>query len=152
MRSIIILGIVLLSTYASAQDTFYGDQINKEGIQSSSLIKTSLENKDVASLKLKGEILATCAKKGCWMTIKLDNGEEMRVTFKDYGFFVPTSGMEGNSTIIEGEVKKEITDIETLKHFAEDAGKSEEEIALITSPKEEYTFVANGVIIAAKGK
>ena len=34
-----------------------------------------------------------------------------------------------------------------LKHYAEDAGKSEDEIAKITEPKIEYAFEANGVLI-----
>ena len=34
-----------------------------------------------------------------------------------------------------------------LKHYAEDAGKSEEEIALITEPIYELGFIADGVII-----
>ena len=62
-------------------------------------------------------------------------------------FFVPKEGMGGNQAIIEGVVKRTITDVETQKHYAEDAGKSVEEIAGITAPKEELTFEASGVII-----
>jgi hypothetical protein len=35
-----------------------------------------------------------------------------------------------------------------LKHYAEDAGKSEEEIAQITEPSYDLGFTADGVIIA----
>ena len=38
--------------------------------------------------------------------------------------------------------------IEMLKHYAEDAGKSEEEIAQITKPSYDMGFTADGVIIA----
>jgi hypothetical protein len=34
-----------------------------------------------------------------------------------------------------------------LQHYAEDAGKSKEEIAKINSPKTELTFVADGVLV-----
>jgi hypothetical protein len=37
--------------------------------------------------------------------------------------------------------------VETLRHYAEDEGKSKEEIAAITEPVTEYTFEAVGVII-----
>ena len=35
-----------------------------------------------------------------------------------------------------------------LKHYAEDEGKSEKEIAEITAPKIEYKFLAHGVLIS----
>ncbi len=72
--------------------------------------------------------------------------QEVRVTFKDYGFFVPQD-IAGKKAIIEGVLKKEITDVATLKHFAVDEGKTPEEIAAITKPEEKFVFVAHGVII-----
>jgi hypothetical protein len=39
------------------------------------------------------------------------------------------------------------TSVAELQHYAEDAGKSKEEIAKITEPKLELTFVADGVIV-----
>jgi hypothetical protein len=71
----------------------------------------------------------------------------MRVTFKDYGFFVPTDGVEGMQTVFEGYAKKTTTSVASLQHFAQDAGKPEAEITQITEPKEEITFVATGVLI-----
>ena len=84
--------------------------------------------------------------KGCWMTIDLENGEKMRVTFKDYGFFVPKD-IAGQKVVIDGYAYNSITDVETLRHFAEDAGSPQEEIDAITEDKQEITFVANGVAI-----
>ena len=72
--------------------------------------------------------------------------EELRVTFKDYGFFVPKNS-SGNDAVIEGALYKKLVNVEMLKHYAEDAGKSEEEINAITEPKEQFVFEASGVII-----
>ena len=58
------------------------------------------------------------------MTIKTGDSSTMRVTFKDYGFFVPKEGMEGKSAIFEGKVTKTVTTVETLKHFAQDDTKT----------------------------
>ena len=46
---------------------------------------------------IKGVVKEVCQEKGCWMTMTLDNGDEMRVTFKDYKIFVPKDlgGKEG---------------------------------------------------------
>ncbi len=125
----------------------YGELISTSGAISTTDMIAKLGEQDSMLVKVKSEIVTTCSMKGCWMNLVLADGEEMRVTFKDYGFFVPKEGMTGNIAVIEGTVKRELTDVETLRHFAEDAGKSEMEIAGITEAKEELTFVATGVVI-----
>ncbi len=125
----------------------YGAEITADGAISVENMVAELAKSDSVMVKVKGEITATCAMKGCWMNLVMPNGEEMRVTFKDYGFFVPKEEMEGNEALIDGVVTRTVTDVETLKHYAEDAGKSQDVIDAITEPKEELAFVANGVII-----
>jgi hypothetical protein len=39
------------------------------------------------------------------------------------------------------------TSIETLRHYAKDGGKSEAEIAAITTPKENLAYEAKGVVV-----
>ena len=68
------------------------------------------------------------------------------VQFKDYGFFMPKD-IAGREVVIEGQAYTEETSVADLKHFAEDAGKSEEEIAAITSPVVEKKFMASGVVL-----
>lgn len=125
----------------------YGEEITTEGMISTEKMVAMLSESDSINVKVKGEITATCAMKGCWMNLVLPTGEEMRVTFKDYAFFVPKEGMEGNVAVIEGSVMKTVTDVATLQHYAQDAGKSEKEILAITEAKEELAFEATGVLI-----
>ncbi|MFY0593467.1 DUF4920 domain-containing protein [Roseivirga sp.] len=149
----LVLAAVMFSCGATKEENkaevvgTYGEEINDEGMITVSEMEAQLAKSDTVFVKVKGEITATCAMKGCWMNLVLADGEEMRVTFKDYGFFVPKEGMEGNEALIDGMVTRTVTDVETLKHYAKDAGKSEEVIAAITEDKEELAFVANGVII-----
>lgn len=124
----------------------FGEDINDGGLVSLRQLLSVLDDSEEFTGKVKGEIKEVCAMKGCWMTIDLPNGQTMRVTFKDYGFFVPKNS-QGYPVIIEGVATKKITDVATLKHYAEDAGKSQEEIDAITSPRLEYAFEAIGVII-----
>lgn len=124
----------------------FGAAINESEITTLSTLVSELEEKEEFHGKVKGEIKEVCAHKGCWMTLDLPNGETMRVTFKDYEFFVPKNS-QGYPVIIEGVASKKITDVETLRHYAEDAGKSQEEIEAITESKKEYAFEAIGVII-----
>jgi len=48
---------------------------------------------------------------------------------------------------MEGHAFKETTPVEELRHYAEDAGKPQEEIEAITEPKEEVKFLASGVLL-----
>jgi len=49
--------------------------------------------------------------------------------------------------VFEGEAQKKVVPVDHLQHYAKDAGKSNEEIAKITEPKEELTFIADGVLV-----
>jgi hypothetical protein len=124
----------------------FGQAISEDGALSLSQLVGHLESNGEFEGKIIGEIKDVCSKKGCWMTIDLPNGQTMRVTFKDYGFFVPKNS-QGFPVIIEGIATKTVTDVETLRHYAEDGGKSKEEVEAITEPKLEYAFEAVGVII-----
>jgi hypothetical protein len=72
--------------------------------------------------------------------------EPVFVQFKDYAFFVPKDAA-GKEVVIEGVAYRELTTVDDLRHYAKDAGQSEEEIAKITEPKEEIRFMAKGVLI-----
>lgn len=78
--------------------------------------------------------------------VDLGGGEDMRVTFKDYGFFVPKD-LQGERVVMEGVLKRAITSVEELRHYAEDAGKSNEEIQAIQQSDTTYAFEAVGVLI-----
>lgn len=153
MKNLLILFLLIGSfgfLMAQNDNKFYGEKINEKGAEELSKLSKMMKNKESVEVKLTGTILETCTKKGCWMTMDMGNGEKMMIKFKDYGFFVPKSGVNGKTAVIEGIAKKEVIDVATLKHYAEDAGKSKEEIAKIDKPEEKITFVANGVIIKEK--
>lgn len=151
--SILVFAFIALIGCQTKQDLVfntYGEAISTEGALSLTGLNEQVEGKDSVTLTLRGTIEQTCAKKGCWMTVQDENGVATRVTFKNYGFFVPTEGAEGKEVVISGVAKIKITDVATLRHFAEDAGKNQQEIDAITEPKKEIEFVASGVVIYEK--
>lgn len=99
---------------------------------------------DTLLTTLKGTVNSVCQAKGCWMTIAAGDGEEMMVKFKDYGFFMPKD-ISGREVVMHGMAYYQITPVEELRHYAEDAGKTPEEVAAITEPKKELHFLADGV-------
>lgn len=99
---------------------------------------------DTVATVLQGEVNAVCQAKGCWMTIAAGDEEEMMVKFKDYGFFMPKD-ISGREVIMHGIAYYEVTPVDELRHYAEDAGEPADKIAMITEPKRELKFLADGV-------
>ena len=87
-----------------------------------------------------------CPKKGCWLKLELSDKETAMVKMKDYAFFLPLAA-KGKTVVIDGEVKKKTISVAELKHYAEDAKKSKEEIAAITKPENEVRVTANGIVV-----
>lgn len=133
-------------TTDSVAVVYFGDKITPDGAIPADQIKEKLANNDSLAMKVEGKIAEVCQKKGCWMELELANGESMRVTFKDYGFFVPKDA-GGRTVIMDGYAYNDTTTVAQLRHYAEDGGKSKEEIDKITEPEVSISFEAHGVII-----
>jgi len=126
----------------------YGDTITDKNVLSKvELIQkyNNLKVGDTVAVKFTSEVKEVCQNKGCWM--RMDMGEEeAMVKFKDYGFFMPKD-IAGKDVIVEGMAYVEEMSVEEQRHYAEDAGKSKEEIEAITEPKRTLSFISNGVLI-----
>lgn len=126
----------------------YGAMITPDGAVSTADLASQMEGQTSMNAKFEGNIIQTCRKKGCWMSVDMGEGADMTVTFKDYEFFVPTDGVDGKSMIAEGVCQWDTLDVEWLRHLAEDAGMSKEEAdSTITEPEFTMAFEATGVII-----
>ncbi|MBY5958515.1 DUF4920 domain-containing protein [Membranicola marinus] len=139
-----------LNASHSDSETF-GERISVKKNQSLLAIQNDLQTTDTVFTSTVGLVSKVCQKKGCWMTIRSE-GEEapvFMVKFKDYGFFMPKD-ISGDTVLLQGKAFRQVTDVETLKHFARDAGKSEQDVAMITTPREEYIFIADGVELFRK--
>ncbi len=127
-------------------DTIVGEQFQPENILAVADLEEKLKGNESLELVIEGTVKSCCQKKGCWMRIDKGNGEAMMVTFKDYGFFVPFESA-GKTAIMKGVAYYDTISVEMLKHYAEDAGKSEAEIAAITEPELSVSFEASGVML-----
>jgi hypothetical protein len=89
------------------------------------------------TLAVEGTVRRACTKKGCWMELaSASDGPAVRVTFKDYGFFVPLDSA-GRSARVEGLVKlSELTQAQAAHLTAEGA---------TTVAAREVQLVATGV-------
>ncbi len=135
---------------AKVENKGFGAAVTEDGAIAYPEMLAKLGAADSVAVKVKGRVDAVCQNKGCWM--KLTDGKDasaMMVQFKDYGFFVPKD-IAGREVIIEGYAYRAVTPVDELRHLAEDAGKSKEEIEAITEPKEELKFLASGVLLLGR--
>ncbi|SKB94076.1 DUF4920 domain-containing protein [Dyadobacter psychrophilus] len=148
MKKAMMLMMLLTCTLAVKAQTpnHFGKEINESKAIEASALPEKMGDKTEMAAKVSGQVESVCQVKGCWMAVKLDNGETMRVMFKDYAFFVPKD-ISGKTVVFEGQAQKKTIPVEHLQHYAKDAGQSKEEIEKITEPKDELTFIADGVII-----
>ena len=68
-----------------------------------------------------------CQKKGCFFIAK-DGATTVRVSFKDYGFFVPTDSA-GKHVTLSGELVEKRMSEDQLEHFAADLEVDRDEVA-----------------------
>jgi len=141
---------VVAETKEGVSYTSFGDSITVDNaLPVKELFKKykSLKEGDTITVKYTSKINEVCSKKGCWMRNDLGEGKEIMVRFKDYGFFMPLNAA-GNNVIVEGKAFVTVIPVSELQHYAEDAGKTKDEIAAITEPEYTYAFESTGVLIA----
>lgn len=130
-----------------SEDKYEGEQFELADVMTyDQLLQKMKKDGGAENVQVQGKIDAVCQAKGCWMTMVSDapGKDTMMVKFKDYGFFMPKD-LGGGEVIMRGDAYMEETSVDELRHYAEDAGKSEEEIMKITEPIVELKFLADGV-------
>ncbi|KUF42186.1 protein of unknown function [Myroides marinus] len=128
---------------------YFGDSIVMKDVLSKEAMLEKYQNlKEGDTIKVQFEttINEVCQKKGCWMNVELPGEKKGFVRFTNYGFFAPMNAA-GHEVVVDGKAFVSVVSVDELKHYAKDAGKSEEEIAAITEPKITYAFTADGIAI-----
>lgn len=136
------------ATSAASEGQSFGAEITADNAIAYEDLLPKMAGADSLAIKITGTVGEVCQKKGCWMMIVSDQPgvPEMRVTFKDYAFFMPMD-LTGKRVVLDGFAYISETSVDDLRHYAEDAGKSPEEIAAITEPEREVAFEAAGVLV-----
>ncbi|CAM3701658.1 DUF4920 domain-containing protein [Flavobacterium gelidilacus] len=137
------------ATEPQVEYAVFGDSINTDGVLTYQEMTSKfgdLNPGDTVDLKFSSTIKNVCQEKGCWMNVALDNDKETFVKFKDYAYFVPMNA-ENKEVVVSGKAYVSEVSVSDLKHYAEDAGKSQASIDSIKEPKKKYLFMADGVLI-----
>jgi hypothetical protein len=155
MKKIILSALLFISLAAAAQETH-----EKEKVQAAKGVVYGKVSKDklpvsVDELKNKlvdnqfegqvtGKVVEVCKAEGCWIQLQKADGSKMMVRAKDHAFLMPEN-IVGKTVMIEGAATVKEVSEDMRKHYAEDAGKSKEEIASIKGSEKDIQFNAKGV-------
>lgn len=152
MKKIFFSALILLAIGANAQDkekvqaakgVVYGEVSQEAKPISPDEIKSKLVN-DQFEGQIKAKVTEVCKAEGCWIKVQKADGTSMMVRAKDHRFLMPEN-IVGKTVLIEGAATVKETTEEMRKHYAEDAGKSKEEIAKIKGAEKDVQFAAKGV-------
>lgn len=150
LLSVTVFGLVVNAqppAGAAKPGEWYGEKVTTEGAVNLNDVVAKLNGgAEYPEVKVQAKIVEVCPKKGCWLKLELNNGETAMVKMKDYGFFLPLAA-KGKTVVIDGKVELKTTSVAELKHYAEDAKKSKEEIDAITQPAKEVKVLAKGIVI-----
>ena len=142
MKSILFV-IVTLSSLSAFSSQRFGEEFDKNSLIP---IKSVIENNRTYAGKgviVSGKVDRICVKKGCWLN--LGTGKDfVRVTFKDYGIFVPSNFL-GKKVALKGTFDIKTESVKRRRHLMEDEGLSREEIKKVTAPTKTFSIVATGI-------
>jgi hypothetical protein len=94
-------------------------------------------------IRVVGEITNVCQAKGCWMVLRADGGESMRITMKDHAFSVAKDA-SGRTAHVQGALISKAVDQKTIDHYkSEGAGDDVPEEGKETT----YELVAVSVLL-----
>lgn len=94
--------------------------------------------------QVQGKVVEVCKAMGCWAKLERADGSTIMIKVKDHEFAMPLD-IVGKTVVAEGTAEIKLTSVSMLKHYAEDAGKSKEEIEKIKEPKKEVLINVKGV-------
>jgi hypothetical protein len=129
---------------AGARKTFGAALVTSPAVALADVLKTPDKFADQTVL-VEGEVRRACTRKGCWMEL----GEAAdaaapgcRVTFKDYGFFVPTDSA-GSRARVEAKVETKLVKPELVAHLESEGARFPDKSA--DGSAHEVRLVATGV-------
>lgn len=102
-------------------------------------------------VRVEGTVAQVCKMAGCWLTLQNPTATPIRVVVpRDsagaYVYTFPTD-LGAAEVIVEGTVSADTMSVETLRHLAEDEGRTAAEIEAITEPQRTVVLTARGALV-----
>ncbi len=161
--AVVAASIITLSTFSGCQSAsstqtpypsaqtwnHYGEQVTHD----TTSVSLGALNGDESDITVSGVITEVCTHQGCWLRLKDPKNPgagDLFVKTKDHAFLVPRNA-HGRNAVVHGRCESSEMSVADQKHYAEEAGRSAQEIAKITQPKRMITFHADSILIEGEG-
>ena len=152
MKYLLLLSTIgaMFASCAVKKESYGPEKVNvAEAISVSAMLNDFQGKSGRVEYTFEAPLNEVCSKAGCWVNVDQGNCETFMVRFKDH-FTIPPSTPVGTNAIFHGYAFQDTVSVDMLRHFAEDAGKSQSEIELINEPKITFGFEADGVSLLPK--
>lgn len=127
----------------TAEFEIFGADVDQSEFKSPSTLAEIINSgQEEGPVTLVTSVAQVCQKKGCFFMAQ-DENYSARVTFKDYGFFIPTDS-QGKEVVLIGDFSVQTLSEEQAKHYAEDAGDNPDQIS---GEQKEYSVVATSIVV-----
>jgi hypothetical protein len=133
------------SGVASAPAKAFGAPISAGPVLSLADVLASPERFRDQAITVEGHVRSACTRRGCWMEVAESADPKLpgcRVTFKDYGFFVPTDSA-GSRAKVQGTLGVDTLPPERVAHLESEGGQFPHKNP--DGSVDELRLVANGV-------
>ncbi|MEJ0103038.1 MAG: DUF4920 domain-containing protein [Bacteroidota bacterium] len=140
---VIFFSIAVRAQEAAVPGVVYGEVKDKGQVITIDKLESNLKENKFEG-KITGKVAEVCQAMGCWVKLQKSDGSTILVKAKDHGFAMPKD-IVGKDVVIDGEATVKEVSEKMRRHYAEDAGKTKEEIEKIKGSSKEVTIAANGV-------
>ncbi len=140
---LVLIGI--LASCASLKNEYGLVKVDEtSAISVSELVARMNISMEPQTITIKAPLSAVCQNAGCWVQVSKPDGKPLMVRFKNH-FTIPPSTPIGTEAYIHGVAYWDTVSVKALRHFAEDAGKTREEINKINQPEFKLNFEGDGI-------
>ena len=148
---VFLLGLII--SCASLKNEYGIVKVDETAAISVAELVTQMDkSKDPQTVTIKSPLSAVCQNAGCWVQVPKPDGKPLMVRLKNH-FTIPPSTPIGTEVYIHGMAYWDTVSVKALRHYAEDAGKSVEEINKITQPEFKLNFEGDGIkLVSGKVK
>ena len=129
----------------------FGQNFDSTGAFSVQQLMQIISNKSDTFCQVKGKVADVCQQDGCWLNLENPVGSSVFITMKNQGFTVPKD-IAGRWVYINGFAAIDTINVQLLRQYAFEAGKSESEIQGIIKPQSEVVLNATGVIMISRNE
>jgi hypothetical protein len=145
---IFLLGVLI--SCASLKQEYGMVKVDETAVISvSELVARMDKSMEPQTATINAPLSAVCQNAGCWVQVSKPDGKPLMVRFKNH-FTIPPSTPVGTEAYIHGVAYWDTVSVKMLRHYAEDAGKSLEEINKITQPEFKLNFEGDGIKLVSE--